>query len=312
MADPVVEKETPKETITLASETAAIERNLASEKEKTLENGEIKEIPTEELETEDPETEGDETEETEETEEDLETKAKEDKKPKKNGFKRRIDKLNQRVSAVEQEREYWRQEALRAKEPAKTSSPEVKPDLSTKPDKAKFATVDEYNEALIEWKADQIAEKKFSERERKSNEAKIKEEFQTKAEAHRRRVVDFAKEKDDWEDVQDTFKKVQLPGWFEGLILESDDLSAQIVYELGKNPEELEKLSKLSYGKAERALGRIEARLATSSKTTKKENKTGTLPKPINPVKPKGGTIPKGYRDDMSQAEYNAWRAAKK
>ncbi len=295
------------DNIVMTSETdAAIAKsNLAetkpvSEKEKPLENGDIKETETEEVSEEETETEDEE----ESTEEELEAKAVEEKPKKKGGFQKRIDKLNGRLSAVEQEREYWRQEALRSKAQTQETKVEAKPDLSKKPNKETFATADEYTEALIDWKADQ----KIAQREQKQREDSIKSEFQTKASKHAERVKTLSATKDDWDDVQETFKNFGVSAAVEQLILDSEDLSAGVVYELGKDPELLQKICKMPYGQAARAIGRIEAKLEKTSTPLKKNEKQTKSLKPVTPVRTKGASVTKGFKPDMSQSEYNAMR----
>lgn len=302
---------TPESTIVLASEQAAIAKgNLAESKtvssEKSLPNGEDKpvdetETDVEETETETPETE--ENEETEETEEELEAKAKEASKPKKKGgFQKRIDKLNTRLSAAEQQTEYWRQQALSAK-PAPEAKVEAKPDLSKRPKADDFKTADEYQEALTDWKVDQRLAKKDQE----ERDTKIKTEFQSRIQKHNDRITALKSTKEDWGDIEDTFKIVPLSLTVQEAILDSDE-SAALVYELGKDRAELERICKLGAVAAAKAIGKIEAKLSKPSNPPEKKETKTAAPKPITPVRTKGASSVKGYKATMSQKEYESWR----
>lgn len=295
-------------TIVLASEQAAIAAgNLAgtvSEDKKPLENGEDKPVETEDVEAEEPETEDAENE-TEESKEELEAKPNQEQKPKKKGgFQKRIDKLNTRVSQAEQEREYWRQEALRAKETSKPVDTIQKPDLSTKPQKDKYATVEEYDDAMFDWKYEQRRIKERAE----ENKSKVLTEYQTKSLEHKARIEKLEADHDDWDDVKDNLKKAPVSVALEQLVLDAGELSAEIVYELAKNPKLLNDICKMPYGQAAKAIGKIEARLEKAADSpVKKETKTAA-PKPPTPVRTKGSAAPKGYKSTMSQKEYESWR----
>lgn len=294
--------------MTLDEKNAAADNSLADTEpvleEKPLENGEIKETPTKEVEEEDSEagdTEGEEAEETEE----LAAKATDSNKPKKKGgFQKRIDKLNGRLSAVEQEREYWRQQAMRNQTPNQTQEPAVKIEASNRPKPDDYKTVDDYQEALTDWKVDQ----KIQAREEKLRQDSIKNEFQTKASQHSERVKKLSSQKEDWDDVQDVFKRVQVSAAVEQLILDAEDLSAELVYELGQDEEELKRICRMPALAAAKAIGKLEARLSKTATPPKKEKTTTTAPKPPTPVRAKGASTPKGYHDKMTQREYEEWR----
>lgn len=286
---------------------AATETSLAdieTSEERPLENGEIKPSPSKEGEEEESEVSDSEGEETEEAEEELAAKSNEQKPKKKGGFQKRIDKLNVRLSQAEQEREYWRQQTLRNTQQTQAQEPVVKTDVSKRPKADDFQTVDDYQEALTDWKVDQ----KIQAREEKLRMDTIKNEFQTKASEHSERVKTLSRQKDDWEDVQDVFKRVQVSATVEQLILDAGDTSAELVYELGKDEEELQRICRMPALQAAKAIGRIEARLSKPPTPPKKEQTTTKTPKPPTPVRAKGTNAPKGFSREMTMKEYEAWR----
>lgn len=276
--------------------------------EKQLVNGKDQEDAVIEEEVIDGETEEAESEK-EETEEELEAKKDELQKPKKKGgFQKRIDKLNGRISAIEQEREYWRTEALRTKETPKTAIETAPIQDASEPKEEDFETAKAFYRAHSLWTVRQ----ELATERKKEKENSIKSEFQSKANQHAERVKALSSKTDDWDEVIDTFKTVKISAAVEQLVLDSGELSAQLVYELGKNPEELERICQLPYGEAARTIGKLEARLE-KPKTPVKEKETITkAPKPVVPVRAKGAVVPKGYRDNMSLKEYEAWRKSER
>jgi hypothetical protein len=274
----------------------------------TLESLEAK--PKEEVEPKESEV----TEEEHEDEEELETKPKEDdgKPNKKNGFKRRVDKLNKRIEAAEQEREFWRQEALRTRDREKPAPADesTKVDLSKKPKQDDFETIEAYQDARDQWvRAQAVADFKKEQREQEAKEALTKRE-----QTYQERVSKFiAEEADDFNEVISAQKDLPLSLVMQEAIKESE-IGPKIVYELAKNPSEAKRIFALSATRQALELGKLEAKLTLSPKESvdpdsSQETKTKTALKPITPVKGKGSVVPKDLDDpELSQAEYNRVR----
>lgn len=293
----------------LAPKATATETNPAEVKAKPTDeaNPETKEAGDAEAESEldasEPEEKEDEGLEAkgDETPEDDEQKPK-----KKGGFQKRIDKLTKRASQAEQEREYWREQALRAQTP----KPETKTETQTKTDKTArpkadaFETQDEYFEALADWKADQ----KLAAREAQAREEQAKKEQQSKVNTHFKRVEEFKTAHDDWDDVLENVGSIQLTIPIQTAIVESEN-SAELMYELAKQPKELERIVSLSPLMAVKELGKFEARLAKTSEPST-ETKTSKAPKPVTPVRTRGASSSKSiYDPDISQNDYEKLRA---
>ncbi len=118
----------------------------------------------------------------------------------------------------------------------------------------------------------------------------------------------LSNQKEDWDDVADVFKRIRVSAAVEQLILDAGDTSAELVYELGQDEEELQRICKLPALQAAKAIGKIEARLSKPAIPPKKKETTTNAPKPITPVRAKGASAPKGYSDTMTQRQYNDWR----
>lgn len=252
------------------------------------------------------ETEVEETEkEAEEIEGEIEATSTEQKPKKKGGFQKRIDKLNGKISAIEQEREYWRQEALRNQNVQKTDGKviETQVDISKRPKADDFKTADEYTEALTDWKVDQ----KLKSEKQKIQQDVIKTEFQSKITKHQERVDKFKDSHDDFDDMIESVSNINLPMAVQESIIDSES-GPELMYELARDPKELKRICSLSPLAAAREMGKLEVQLKKDSKTPSKEIKTTKTPKPPTPVRTKGSTSTKSFRNDMSLKEYDAWR----
>lgn len=236
-----------------------------------------------------------------------ETEEIEEKAKKKGGFQRRIDKLNQRVSAKEQEAEYWKQQALKSAGESKhdavkapTSTPEGKP----KPEN--FDTHSEYVEALTDWKT----ESKLRERDEKQSKEKLDQEQNQIVSSYTEKVKTFSSKTVDFTDVLAEVDHIPLSAALRDIILNADN-GPQLAYELAKNPEEYERIAKLPPMACAREVGKLEYRLASSSKTSTETNKKITqAPKPLDPVGTGGkGSAGKSITDpSLSQSEYEMLR----
>jgi hypothetical protein len=230
-----------------------------------------------------------------------------DKPKKKGGFQKRIDKLNARVTEKERELEYWKQEAL--KKPNANPAQKVEANLKStdgKPEPAKFDSHSDYVEALTDWKIDQ----KAKDRETKQAQDKVKSEHENVLKTYQDRVKAFSEKTKDFNDVLAEADDIQVSPTVQQLIVESEH-GPEILYELAKNREEVERLNKLSPLSAAREMGKIESRFSSNSSDKKVETKKITnAPKPLETVGGGGkGSTPKSIFDsNLSQSDYEAIR----
>lgn len=138
------------------------------------------------------------------------------------------------------------------------------------PDRANFKDDKSYADAMIDYRVEQ----KLKEREAKDH-AKALEDHNREmiAEAHSR--IDKAKELvPDWEEVVGA-TDTPVPDAIAGYMQESE-MIAELGYFFGKNPQELEKLAKLSPGKQLVAIGKIESTLKPFSEKSEKDKSNAT------------------------------------
>lgn len=232
-----------------------------------------------------------------------------DEKPKrKPGFKRRIDKLNKRLSDKEREAEYWREQALKS---AKPRDQETKPvtqsqasgDKEPVPDD--FETHQEYVRALVKFERDQLK----AQDERESREKSARDSFNQRLAATRNRVQEFSKTVDDFDEVIAEVDGIDMSVAVQEILMDSEN-GPQLMYELAKTPKEYRRICQLSPLAAARELGKIEARIVKDQAEPKEEQKTTKAPKPIATVGAKGGSgVKKSIFDkNLTQAEYERIR----
>lgn len=298
----------------MSIEVVSNEKPIQDLQVKDLKNGDSKEnksasINLDETNSEDSEaTENDaddleSTDDENESSDDSKAKAK-----KKGGFQKRIGKLTARASTAEAERDYWREQALKSgalKEQTQKEDPKIETKPEGRPDPDNFETNAEYIDALTDWKLEQREAKAKA----NDQEKQAKTEAQKRAETFQTKISEFQKEHSDFKEVIEDCE-VELSKDLQGLILESD-LAPQLMYDLAKKPEEIQRLNKLSDKALVKALGVLEDRLLTKESESKPELKTSKAPAPINPVSGKSGTTSRKsiYDSDLSQAEYEAMRA---
>ena len=229
---------------------------------------------------------------------------------KKSGTQRRIEKLVKQRAKAEEEREYWRQEALKSQ--GKTQEPpkvEVKATTEGKPSADTFETHEDYILALAEWKADE----KIKAAKDQERQEKLKAEQETRTTAFQGKVQEFKKAHDDFDDVITDVDDIPMSLAVSQAILDSEDGPA-LMYELAKKPEEYARICALPALAAARAIGRFEAGLAKSSEEKKPEVKTKTTKAPP-PARPVSATSANGKKtlhevaESGSQAEYDRMRA---
>lgn len=235
------------------------------------------------------EGEADETEASSETDQDLVVK-----KPKKGGFQKKIGRLETKVAELEAQL-------------AKKTASEAPPTDTAPPVLDDFDTWEDYDQARITH-ATKMAIKEQNEAQFKSNQEKEwKASFQTKVDRFEEQKEALSEAHDDFDEVV-TDNDFEVPPIMATAILESE-ISGEVAYYLGKNPDEAEKMAKMGIVAANKFVGKIEAKIE-ASKTEKKEvkvKKTTDAPPPVTPVKAATKSDSIDF-DNCSHEEYQAWR----
>lgn len=235
--------------------------------------------------------------ETHESENADESEEKEERPKKKNGFKKRIDKLNKRVTEKQSEIEYWRSEALKNQKPITPEKSQPKLEQSGKPLSAQFDSHEEYIEALTDWKVEQ----KEVQREAKKKETEIKTSVESQRQKYFERAKEFAKTQSDYQEVVADVDDIPMSLAVQQLLLESDN-GPELAYQLAQDRDEYKRICSLSPMAAAREVGKLEAKLS-SAEPSKQEPRTTKAPKPISRVQAKSSLA----TDDPWERPYDEW-----
>jgi len=257
---------------------------------------------------------------------------KEDKKPpeedkplrSKDPVQERIDKITKKFRAAERETEFERNKNAKLEEElAKLKSTVVAED---KPKREDFEDVEEYAQALTAWTVKKELATAEAKKVKSTEVDKDKEVFQQVAE---KMDAAFESGKDKYDDFVEvvTAKDLAVPTAMINIILETE-VADEVMYYLGKNPDEALDIAGLSTAAATRRIMKIEAKLiaARDAKVTpapaKKDDgtqepaakptpkKVSSAPEPIETVIA-DGAIQKDP-NAMSPKEYRAWRESQK
>jgi hypothetical protein len=269
--------------------------------------------------------------------EDLEQKSeeieeKEGDKPKQkggNGPQKKIDRLTKhnaelekRAEAAEREREELRAKIGKTEEKAA-------PKADDEPKEEDFnGDVRAFFKAQARWEARQEIKAQEEARDRAAQEAQTKEIFDT----HNRTISEARAKYDDFEEV---VKATDTP-WKEGnkadvaasqafsVAMFESGMGGELLYYLGKHPDELAKMEGLSPARIQMAVGRIMDKLEAASGEQEVEEEPEEVqkeevkekPKIVSkapaPIKPVGGSSTKSTvpLDRMPMADYEKARAA--
>lgn len=223
-----------------------------------------------------------------------------DGKPKnrRNGYEKRIAKLTRRAKEAEAAlaRERGEKGEKGEKGENKPNKPESKPE--GKPLLKDFETYEDWVDALTDYKADQ----RINAFKGQSEKEKAETDFVKRFNAGRKSFKD-------WDEV--VTDDVKITTAMQNAIRDTD-IPADVIYYLGQNPDEAERILDLPAGKQALAIGKIEAKLE-GKKSGRSGNNDGKrisdAPEPIKPTNTSGKKLTKSY-DDMSYAEFVAQRRA--
>jgi hypothetical protein len=218
----------------------------------------------------------------------------------KGGFQRRIKELAD-------ERNHWREMALRyaqQPEPVKAPEPPKAPEPVKLPQLADFQ-YDEaaYQAALLDFatkQAEQVVERRLSEREARDAEQRRMSTFQERQQA-------FAKAVPDFEDRVMRDPTLPITPAMRDVIVDSE-AGPEIAYWLATNREQAEKIASLPPHLAALEMGRVEGRLQAQKEAARKPIPRVTQAPPPPPTVEEGPTEVEKSPDDMSMSEWLKWR----
>jgi hypothetical protein len=176
--------------------------------------------------------------------------------------------------------------------------PQVQPQevkAEGKPKLDQFETVEEYVEAVADWKMQTHQQNQA----RQTEEQRIKQ-FQGEVQAKAAHVFELAEQDPEFDN--EVFETLPVSDPMAFAIMDSDIAPKLMVY-LTKNPEEVDRITKLSPARQAAEIGKLESKLSVVEKV-----KPSGAPAPIKPVGSRGGAA-SGNPAEMSQSQYEAMRA---
>lgn len=218
-----------------------------------------------------------------------------EKKRRRGGFTKKIDKLTaERDALLEIVRQT--QQGQQKVEP-KADSPLEKPKLEN------FTTYEAYTEALAEY----TFEQKLAKHNAKSKEETAKAENEKRLETYRK-SEDAVREKfQDFDEVVQSYDGPTSPLLNEAIL--SSEFAAELTYNLAKQPELIAKLNTMNAIQLGREIGKIENTLSSKTTSTKAAAKVTNAPQPIKPVGAKKSTETFDLNSDFTMEEFRAARA---
>jgi len=225
--------------------------------------------------------------------EEHDTEVSDEKKPKV-GFQRRIEKAKARAREEAQaEIEYWKKAAM-GKDPVA----QTQPAQTVSVDKPKFSDyndLEEFAEAMADWKIDV----KMAEREKRSSADKVHISYQDK-------VKEFVKVTPDFHTVLEDASDVDMCPEILNTVMESD-IGPSIAYYLGKNLDEVDRINGLPSHKRLIALGKLEAKLESTSTKAVEKKVISKAPSPGKVLS--GGAVVKSKSLDDPTLSTSDWIA---
>jgi len=232
----------------------------------------VEETATEQTEAEKPESEQAETYTKEQLQEKLNAEAKKIRERTERKFNRKLEELRQEVNA-------------------KTAPKE---EVKAKPTLDQFDSLEEYTDALTDYKLELKAQKEREDaaaNEAKQRQTQLKSTFQERQNEFKSKVADY-------DEVVAEIAEIKLSSAIIETLAESE-LGPQLAYHFGKNPEELERINELSPISAAREIGKLEAKLSSTEKPPKKQS---SAPNPITPVSTRSSDS--GLSDNLPAEEW--------
>lgn len=217
----------------------------------------------------------------------LDTKEEPVSPGKKGGFQRKLDKLTEENRRLTQQLQ------------ALTGGPGAPSESAPKPVADDYEDYDTYYDALASWHVKEQARVQANE----LREYLARQEQEAQLTRFKSASKEFHKSTPDYLDVLKTVDDIQLPPAVQQLLLAVDNGPA-LMYELAKDRSQLEMLTTMKPMDVALKIGELSASL--------KQTKVPPVSKAPAPIKPLGTSTPSNGKspDDMTMAEYRAWRAS--
>lgn len=177
-----------------------------------------------------------------------------------------------------------------------------------RPRQSEFATWDEYEaadnafirEAIVYEQAQQAAQQRqqtYAQQQQQLEQERLK--------AIEAREQEVRRQHPDYDDRLGSLLPTITQGVLEALKMSGADGPDLVLY-LANHPEDVSRLNETPWHDLGRELGKL-AGSTSRRRTNGQSNAPNRLPEPPQPVGGGGATANPGYRDDMTQAQFDAW-----
>ena len=224
-------------------------------------------------------------------------------------LEKRLGKERRKREDIERRLRITEELHLKGRDPAQQPKPQgEQPQAEQAPKREQFDTYEDYIRADAKWHAEQAAERKFAERDKKAQEEAQRKKADETAEQFRKRVKESAKGLDDFDDViaEATRDPSQPVARLYADALEAADAPARVLYELAKNPDEAERIAALPLARQAREIWLLDSKLKLQPTAPQRSS----APAPIEPVGGKGRAATDEITGNESGDEYRRKREA--
>lgn len=180
----------------------------------------------------------------------------EPEKPKAKGVQKRLDELTKLRYDAERDRDYWRQLAMQAQQPQQQQpqAPQAQPDVE--PQVQNFSTYEEYTKAMASYTVRQ----EIRAQQEQVAQQRAQYEAMARREAFEQKIRTFSEQAPDFHSVAMNPSLPINDAMAEAI--QSSDIGPALLYHLGKNPQEAQRISQMSPYQAALQLGKLEAQLS--------------------------------------------------
>jgi len=243
-------------------------------------------------------------------EDEREEKREEERAPKKSKFARRIEKFTRPLQTKISELESRLAEKEKGGKVEEKAAPV---DPNPRPIRSAFGTQEEYEDALISWGTTRTLEQKSAKEVEEEQKAQAQENYDT----YKAGVEEFAAEHADWEEVMNQNLPVHPDVLYS--IFELREQGAAVSYYLGKHPDFVQKLAKMSVRSAVMEVGRLSSKLEAASGSGGSAAGSGEnsqpkrrLPVPVRPVKTSATSQSLTSQEAAKKGDFKAFKKAQR
>lgn len=229
----------------------------------------------------------------------------EEQPPRPGSRQRRIDQLTRKNAELQR-----RLEALEQQAAPTAAAPAVEaPAANGRPVLKDFQTLEEYTEALTDWKLNQREAARQAENERRAAATAA----QALQDSWAAKDAAAAKAHPDYRELMDTTEIPEGPGVLAArqALLEEDN-GAEILYWLASRPAELKRVAALPPTKAVLEIGKLAAALAAPASPENPKPKVSSAPRPPSPLVHGGAKVTRDIlNDDFARSDYKEWEKSR-